>query len=104
MCQRALDCDAIIVMGDRFGAYAASLMQCNKKLFIFDPHSLSHITGMPCADGRSVLLRFDNASKCAEYLVLCANFHNVIQLSVWKLVITTKMQQYQCGDKFLNIK
>ena len=100
MCQRALACDAIIVMGDQYGAYAASLMQHNRKLYIFDPHSISHVTGMPCAGGTSVLLVFDNISKCAEYLIQCATSHHAMQLSMWKLVIT-KMQQYQWGDKVL---
>ena len=103
MCQDPLACDAIIVMGDQYGAYAASLIQHNGKLYIFDLHSLSHITGMPCAGGTSVLLVFDNVSKCAEYLVQCATSRHAIQLSMWKLVIT-KMQQYQCGDKVFKYK
>ena len=98
ICQHPLDHDAVIVMGDQCGAYAASLMQHNEKLYIFDPHSISHITGMPCADGRSVLLSFNNTSKCAQYLVQCANSRHAIQLSIWKLLIT-RMQQYQCRDK-----
>ena len=85
------------------GAYAASLMQHNEKLYIFDPHSISHVTGMPCTEGRSVLLKFNNTSKCAEYLVQCANSHHSIQLSIWKLIIT-RMQQYQCGDKVFKLK
>ena len=55
---------------------------------------------MPCVDGTSVLLVFDNMSKCAEYLVYCAHTRHAIQLSMWKLVVT-KMQQYQCGEKVL---
>ena len=55
---------------------------------------------MPCVDGTSVLLVFDNMSKCAEYLVYCAYARHAIQLSMWKLVVT-KMQQYQCGEKVL---
>ena len=98
ICQHPLDFEAIIVMGDHYGAYAASLMQHNQKLYIFDPHSLSHVTGMPCAGGRSVLLTFNNTSKCAEYLVQCANSRHAIQLSIWKLLVT-KMQQYLYGDK-----
>ena len=98
ICQHPLDHDAIIVMGDHYGAYAASLMQYNEKLYIFDPHSISHVTGMPCADGSSVLLTFNNTCKCAEYLVHCANSHHAIQLSIWKLVIT-RMQKYQYGGK-----
>ena len=70
------------------------------KRYIFDPHSLSHITGMPCEDGTSVLLIFDNMSECAEYLVYCANTCHAIQLSLWKLVVT-KMQQYQCRENIL---
>ena len=96
--QHPLDHDAIIVMGDHYGAYATSLMQHNEKIYIFDPHSISYVTGMPCADGRSVLLTFNNTSKCAEYLVQCANSRHAIQLSIWKLMIT-RIQQYQCGDK-----
>ena len=100
MNQHPTDCEAIIVMGDIYGAYASCLMEYNKKIYIFDPHSLSHVTGMPCGNGTSVLLVFDNMSKCAEYLVCCANAHHAIQLSMWKLVVT-KIQQYQCRDKVL---
>ena len=87
-------------MGDQYGAYASCLIQYSEKIYIFDPHSLSHVTGMPCADGTSVLLVFDNISKCVEYLVYCANVCHAIQLSVWKLVVT-EMQQYQYGEKVL---
>ena len=100
MSQHPWDFEAIIIMGDLHGAYASCLIQYNKKIYIFDPHSLSHVTGMPCANRTSVLLVFDNISKCAEYLVCCANAHHVIQLSMWKLVVS-KMQQYQCGEKVL---
>ena len=96
--QHPLDHDTIIVMGDQYGAYAASLMQHNEKLYIFDPHSISHVTGMPCADGRSILFAFNNTSKCVQYLVQCANSRHAIQLSIWKLLVT-KIQQYQCRDK-----
>ena len=34
ICQHPLDHDAIIVMGDQYGAYAGSLMQHNEKLYI----------------------------------------------------------------------
>ena len=98
ICQHPLDHDAIIVMGDQYGAYAASLIQYNENLYIFDPHSISHVTGMPCVDGKSVLLTFNNTSKCAQFLVQCANSHHAIQLSIWKLSIT-RMHQYQCRNK-----
>ena len=100
VCQDPSNCDAIIVMGDQYGAYASSLIYCNQKIYIFDPHSLSHITGMPCADGTSILLTFDTIFSCAEYLVYCANARHAIQLSVWKLVITG-IQQFQHGYKVL---
>ena len=100
ICQHPSNCDAIIVMGDQYGAYASSIMYSNQKIYIFDPHSLSHITAMPCADGTSILLIFDSIFKCAEYLVYCANARHAIQLSVWKLVITG-IQQFQYGDNFL---
>ena len=100
ICQHSLKCDAIIVMGDQYGAYASSLMYCNERIYIFDPHSLSHVTGMPCADGTSILFTFDSIIKCAEYLVHCANARHAIQFSVWKLVITGN-QQFQCDYKVL---
>ena len=100
MRQHPWDCEAIIIMGDQYGAYASCLIQYNEKIYIFDPHSLSHITGMPCEDGTSVLLIFDNMSECAEYLVYCANTRHAIQLSLWKLVVTKK-QQYQCRENIL---
>ena len=100
MNQHPWDCEAIVIMGDQYGAYVSCLIEYSEKIYIFDPHSLSLTTGMPCADGTSVLLVFDNMSKCAEYLVYCANARHAIQLSIWKLVVT-KMQQYQCGEKVL---
>ena len=100
VCQHPSNCDAIIVMGDQYGAYASSLIYCNQKIYIFDPHSLSHVTGMPCADGTSILLTFDSIFRCAEYLVFCANIRHAIQLSVWKLVIT-RIQQFQHDYKVL---
>ena len=100
MSQHPWDCEAIVIMGDQYGEYASCLIQYSQKIYIFDPHSLSHVTGMPCADGTSALLVFDNMSKCSEYLVYCADARHAIQLSVWKLVVT-KMEQYQCGEKIL---
>ena len=94
------DCEAIVIMGDQYGAYASCLIQYSEKIYIFDPHSLSHVTGMPCADRTSVLLVFDSISKYAEYLVYCANARHAIQLSMWKLVVT-EVQQYQYGEKLL---
>ena len=102
ICQHPSNCDAIIVIGDQYGAYASSIIYCYQKIYIFDPHSLSHITGMPCADGISILLTFDSIFKCAEYLIYCANAHHAIQLSVWKIVIT-EIQQFQCDYKFFKI-
>ena len=64
---------------------------------------MSHITGMPCADGKSVLLTFNNTSKCAEYLKQCANSRHAVQISIWKLVIT-RMQQYQCREKIFKFQ
>ena len=98
--QHPSDCEAVIIKGDQYSAYASSVIQYSEKIYIFDPHSLSHITGMPCADGTSGLLVFDSISKCAEYLVYCANACHAIQLSLWKIVVT-KMEQNQCVEKVL---
>ena len=100
MCQQAENYDAIIVMGDQCGAYASSLIYHKGSNYIFDPHSLNQITGMPCANGTSMLLTFNNIYKCAEYLVQCAHARHAVQLSVWKLVVT-KMLQYKCGNQVL---
>ena len=98
ICQQTENCDGIIFMGDECGAYASSLMYRNEKVYTFDPHSLSPITGMPCANGTFVLLAFDSISKFAEYLVQCASTHrHAQQITFWKLNIT-KMQQDQCTD------
>ena len=89
ICQQTDNCDGIIFMGDEYGAYASSLIYCNGKVYTFDPHSLSPITGMPCANGTSVLLAFDSISKFAEYLVQCASIHrHAQQVTLWKLNIT----------------
>ena len=98
MCQETENYDAIILMGDQCGAYASSLIYHGGLSYIFDPHSLNPITGMPCANGTSVLLTFKNISECAEYLVQCAHGRHAVQLSVWKLVVT-RIEQYECGDK-----
>ena len=47
-------------MGNQCGAYASSLIYHNGRVYTFDPHSLSPITGMPCANGTSGLLSFDS--------------------------------------------
>ena len=103
MSQHPWDHEAIIIMGDQYGAYASCLIQYSEKIYIFDPHSLSHITGMPCADGTSVLLVFDSMSKCAEYLVYCATSRHAIQLSMWKLVVTkTPQMNFEPSVTFSN--
>ena len=64
-CQHSEHCDGLIFMGNQCGAYASSLIYRNGRVYTFDPHSLSTITGMPCANGTSVLLSFDT-----YYLIL----------------------------------
>ncbi|MCG8625530.1 MAG: hypothetical protein MJE68_26470, partial [Proteobacteria bacterium] len=97
ICQQAEKCDGIILMGDRHGAYASSLIYRNGKVYTFDPHSLSSTTGMPCTNDTCVLLTFDNIHKFAEYLVQCASVRHAEQLTFSKLIVT-RMQQDQCGD------
>ena len=101
ICQQTENCDGIILMGDQYGAYASNLMYHNGKVHTFDPHSQSHTTGMPCADGTSVLLTFDSISKFAEYLVQCASIHNAEQVTLCKLIVTTMQQFHQCTDSNL---
>ena len=107
ICQQTEKCDGIVFMGNQSGAYASSFIYWNGKVYTFDTHSISPITGMPCANGISVLLSFDNISKFAEYLVLCASVHHhAEQLTLWKLNIS-KMQQSEYRDSNLknaNIK
>ena len=101
ICQRTEKCDGIVFMGNQSGAYASSFMYRNGKVYTFDPHSISPITGMPCANGTSVLLSFDSVSKFAEYLVLCASVHrHAEQLTLWKLNIS-KMQHSEYRDSNL---
>ena len=88
ICQQTENCDGIILMGDQYGAYASSLMYHNGKVHTFDPHSQSTTTGMPCADGTSVLLTFDSISKFAEYLVQYASTCNAEQVILCKLIVT----------------
>ena len=98
MCQQAENYDAIILMGDQYGAYASSLIYYRGSSYIFDPHSLNRTTGMPCAHGTSALLTFNNISKCAQYLEQCAHARHAVQLSVWKVVVT-RMEQDKYGDQ-----
>ena len=97
ICQQTENCDGIILMGNQCGAYGSSLIYHNGRIYTFDPHSLSPTTGMPCANGTSVLLTFDSISKFAEYLLHCASNHNAEQLTLWK-VIVARMQQLECRD------
>ena len=69
---------AILVMGDQHGAYASSLINCGKNIFLFDGHSHSCVTGMPCPDGKSILLYFNNTSACADYIFQSAYIRNVV--------------------------
>ena len=96
-CQHSEYCDGLIFMGNRCGAYASSLIYRNGRVYAFDPHSLSPTTGMPCANGTSVLLTFDSISKFAEYLLHCASNRSAEQLTLCKVTIT-KMQQLECRD------
>ena len=79
--------NAILVMGDQHGAYASGLIQCGENIFLFDAHSHSPITGMPCPDGKSILLFFNNTSRCADYIFQSATIRHVIQISLWKITI-----------------
>ena len=96
-CQHSEHCDGLVFMGNQCGAYASSLIYRNGRVYTFDPHSLSPITGMPCANGTSVLLSFDSIFKFAEYLLHCASNRNAEQLTLWKVIIT-KMQQLEYRD------
>ena len=96
-CQHSEHCDGLIFMGNQCGAYASTLIYHNGRVYTFDPHSLSPITGMPCANETSVLLSFDSIFKFAEYLLHCASNHNAEQLTLWKVIIT-KMQQLEYRD------
>ena len=100
ICQQADNCNGVILMGNQSGACASSLIYRTGKVYTFDPHSLSPMTGMPCANGTSVLLAFDSISKFAEYLAQCACECHAEQLTLWKLNIT-RMQQFKCRDSNL---
>ena len=64
--------NAILVMGDQHGAYASGLIQCGENIFLFGAHSHSPITGMPCPDGKSILLFLNNTIKmCRLYISKC---------------------------------
>ena len=91
--------NAILVMGDQHGAYASGLIQCGENIFLFDAHSHSPITGMPCPDGKSILLFFNNTSRCADYIFQSATICHVIQISLWKITIN-RTGFYLGGNRF----
>ena len=56
MSQYPWNCQAIIVMGDQYGAYASCIVQYDEKIYIFDPHSLSR--------HRNALCKWNISSTC----------------------------------------
>ena len=60
---------------------------------------VTHVTGMPCPDGKSILLCFNNTSACANYIFKSTSIRNVVQISFWKVTIN-RTGFYLEGNRF----
>ena len=60
--------DCVAMLGTQTGASALAIMKRGNKIYMFDPHSRSHDTALPAADGTSVLVQFSVSKDLACYL------------------------------------
>ena len=58
---------ALLCMGDRMGSAAIVLLSTDISICIFDPPSRNN-SGMPCANGHSVLLQHNDIQETVKYI------------------------------------
>ena len=59
---------ALLYLGDKTGSSAIALFSTNSRsVYIFDSHSRNNC-GMPCANGTSILMKFDNIVNAVSYI------------------------------------
>ena len=89
---------AILVSGHVGGAYAVALFTDQEYIYLFDSHSRSPISGMPCENGTAVLLRFVSISSVAAFITRSAQVLHATQISLWKLRLTQPSLVSQGGN------
>ena len=59
-------------LGDKTGSSAIALLSTNTSFFIFDSHSRDN-SGMPCANGTAILMKFNNIDSTVSYICQLAH-------------------------------
>ena len=63
---------ALMCLGDKTGSSAIALLSTNTSFFIFDSHSRDN-SGMPCANGTAILMKFNNIDSTVSYICQLAH-------------------------------
>ena len=58
---------ALLCLGDKTGSSAIALLSTGTHLFVFDSHSRDN-SGMPCANGTAILMKFHNIDSTTSYI------------------------------------
>ena len=87
---------ALLSLGDKRGSSAIALFSMNTiSMYIFDLHSLNNY-GMSCANGTSVLMKFDDILNAVSYI--CEMAHALsASLFHWAFCHTVPDVQCECG-------
>ena len=67
---------ALMCLGDKTGSSTIAVVSTNTSLFVFDSHSRDD-SGLPCANGTAIVMKFDNIDTITTYICLLA--HNYQQ-------------------------
>ena len=87
---------ALVCLGDKTGSSAIAIFSTNTtSIYIFDSHSRNNC-GMPCANGTSVLMKFDNIVNAASYICELAHALSA-SLFHWTFCHAVPDAQCECG-------
>ena len=87
---------ALLCLGDKTGSSAIAIFSVNTtSIYIFDSHSQNNY-GMPCANGTSVLMKFDNIVNAVSYICELAHALSV-SLFDWTFCHAVLDAQCKCG-------
>ena len=63
---------ALLCIGDKMGSSAITLFSMDTSICVFDAHSRDN-SGMPCPNGSSILMHFDNIEHIVSYICQLAD-------------------------------
>ena len=87
---------ALLCLGDKTGSSAIALFSTNStSIYIFDSHSQNNC-GMPCANGTSILMKFDNIVNAVSYICELAHALSA-RLFHWTFCHAVPDAQCECG-------